>query len=415
MSADADHPTHTPRPSVSGKISAGQAFGKYRIVRPVGVGGMAQVFLASREGPEGFAKRYVIKRILPQLAHDEQFARMFVTEAKVAAMLDHPNIVHVFDFEIEHGNFYLVMEYVSGASLANVLRANRRKGVPLGSLIAVEIGVAVAHALAYAHDVTLPDGKPLDLVHRDISPGNILLSLDGAVKLADFGVVKTSLSATEVGVVNGKWAYMSPEQITGEAVDRRSDLFSLGIVLYEIITGMRLFRAENAAATASRVMELEVPRPARVVPDLDPRLDYIVMKLLERDLKARYQNAGELAADLHSAARITGVLGRRDPASWIDPRFFPDRTSTPVLGSSMNGGGRLSPVQAHVSLGPAPAAGEPALEMAAASTVLVPESAEGVFANPSARPSDSGVSRALVIAIITACLIGSVVFWLILF
>ena len=150
----------TPSPPEQGdQIVAGQRIGKYRIVRPVGVGGMAQVFLASREGPEGFAKRYVIKRILPQLAHDEQFARMFVTEAKVAAVLDHPNIVHVFDFEIEHGNFYLVMEYVSGASLANILRANRRKGMPLGSLIAVEIGVAVAHALAYAHDVCLPDGK----------------------------------------------------------------------------------------------------------------------------------------------------------------------------------------------------------------------------------------------------------------
>ena len=133
--------------------------GKYRIVRDVGIGGMAQVFLAHREGPEGFSKPYVIKRILPQYSQDEQFARMFVIEAKVAAMLDHPNIVHVFDFEIEDGNYYLVMEFVSGASLAQLMRANRRRGTPLGAQIAVEIGAAMAHALAYAHELTFTDGR----------------------------------------------------------------------------------------------------------------------------------------------------------------------------------------------------------------------------------------------------------------
>ena len=232
-----------PAASAGAPVVAGQTIGKYRIIRDVGVGGMAQVFLASRQGPEGFAKPYVIKRILPQYSRDEQFSRMFVTEAKVAALLDHPNIVHVFDFEFENGDYYLVMEYVAGASLAQVLRANRRKGVPLGAQIAVEIGVAVAHALAYAHDLTLPDGTPLDLVHRDISPGNVLISRDGAVKLADFGVVKTSMTATVVGVVNGKWAYMSPEQISGQAG---------GPAVGPLFPGNRVVRDHHGEAFVSR-------------------------------------------------------------------------------------------------------------------------------------------------------------------
>jgi len=346
VSTNPGHPISSPSPQTSaGQVTAGQVIGKYKIVRDVGVGGMAQVFLASREGPEGFAKPYVIKRILPQYSNDEQFARMFITEAKVAALLDHPNIVHVFDFEIENGNYYLVMEYVAGASLAHIMRANRRRGEPLGAQIAVEIGVAVAHALAYAHEVALPDGRPLDLVHRDISPGNVLVSRDGAVKLADFGVVKTSMTATNtvVGVVNGKWAYMSPEQISGQPVDQRSDLFSLGIVLYEIITGLRLFRAENAAATASRVMEAPIRHPKTMVADLDPRLDHIVMKLLERDPKARYQSAAALAADLEAVrASPTFSAGALRLRSLVRTRF-PEQTGTPALGTSFTDTARATP------------------------------------------------------------------------
>jgi eukaryotic-like serine/threonine-protein kinase len=308
--------------------------GKYRIVRDVGIGGMAQVFLAHREGPEGFAKPYVIKRILPQYSQDEQFAKMFITEAKVAALLDHPNIVHVFDFEIEDGNYYLVMEYVAGASLAAIVKANRRRGTPLGAQIAVEIGTAIAHALSYAHELTTFDGRSLDLVHRDISPGNVLVSRDGAVKLADFGVVKTSMTTTEVGVVNGKWAYMSPEQISGQPVDKRSDLFSLGIVLYELITGERLFRAENAAATASRVMNAPIPRLSTVVSDLDPRLDDIVMTMLDRDPRGRYQTAAALAADLEAVRGSPQFSGGSARLRTLVRTIFPEESNEPALGTS---------------------------------------------------------------------------------
>ena len=321
-------------PDSGGDAVAGQTIGKYKIVRGVGVGGMAQVFLATREGPEGFAKPYVIKRILPEYSQNEQFAKLFVIEAKVAAMLDHPNIVHVFDFEIENGSYYLVMEYVAGTSLSGLLRANRRRGVPLGAHLAVEIGAAVAHALAYAHGLTLPGGKSLDLVHRDVSPGNVLVSRDGAIKLADFGVVKTSMTATVVGVVNGKWAYMSPEQISGQVVDQRSDLFSLGIVLYEVITGIRLFRGESAAATARRVMEAEVRRPRALVPDLDQRLDDIVMKLLQRDLGAHYQLAAEVAADLDALRALPGFAAGTARLRGVIRALFPEESAVPALGAS---------------------------------------------------------------------------------
>jgi serine/threonine protein kinase len=384
----------TPTPDAEREVAVGQSIGKYRILRHVGVGGMAQVFLASREGPEGFAKPYVIKRILPELSRDEQFAKLFVIEAKVAAMLDHPNIVHVFDFEIEHGNYYLVMEHVAGASLATLMRANRGRGVPLGAAIAVEVGAAVAHALAYAHDLTLPDGTPLDLVHRDISPGNVLISRDGAVKLADFGVVKTSMTATVVGVVNGKWAYMSPEQISGQTVDQRSDLFSLGIVLYEVITGMRLFRAESAAATASRVMEAKVRRPKAVVPDLDPRLDHIVMQMLERNPQTRYQTAAALAADL-DALRTTpafssGAFRLREVVRALLPE-----TSTPALGTFFSD-----------AAGTSPAGSDPGRHAPNQSAFLTP--------GPTGS-SGAAVSSRLLIVIAALCLFASLIFWLLVF
>jgi len=397
-------PIHALSPPAAGTSPAAvaQTIGNYRIIRGVGVGGMAQVFLASREGPEGFAKPYVIKRILPELSRDEQFAKMFVIEAKVAALLDHPNIVHVFDFEIEDGNYYLVMEYVAGASLAHILKAHRRRGLALGPQIATELGAAVAHALAYAHELTLPSGQPLELVHRDISPGNVLISRDGAVKLADFGVVKTSMAATVVGVVNGKWAYMSPEQITGQSVDHRSDLFSLGIVLYEVITGIRLFRAESAAATASRVLEAAIPRPASLVPDLDRRLDDIVMKLLERNPDDRYQTAAALAVDLEALRASPGFSAGGAQLRGLVRTLFPDESSAPALGTSLTDATRPIPSLASgASPGKkAPPSGDDAARQSTALRAV---------------STADGTSAKLILAIVAACVMGSLIFWLLVF
>ena len=399
VSTKPDIPMIVPPPSApEGRIQPNQRIGKYRIVRDVGVGGMAEVFLASREGPEGFAKPYVIKRILPQYSRHEQFAGMFVTEAKIAAILDHPNIVHVFDFEIENGNYYLVMEYVAGAALTGIMRASGKKGLPLGPQVALEIGVAVAHALAYAHDLTLPDGKTLDLVHRDVSPGNVLISRDGAVKLADFGVVKTSMTETVVGFVSGKWAYMSPEQISGQAVDQRSDIFSLGIVLYEVITGRRLFRGSSAADTASRVMQAPVARLTAVVPDIDPRLDQIVMRMLERDPAERYQSAAALAADMDllrsSPAFSAGVSRLRT----LVRTLFPEENAGPALGTS------ISVVPRQTPLGGVP-------RMVSG---RVDEDLDWGTAGSAVSPKAT-VKSSLVIGIVAACVVGSALFWFLVF
>src|SRR4029079_7270467 len=285
--------------------------GKYRLIRDLGIGGMARVSLATLEGPAGFSQPYVVKGILTQVVRNTQFARMFANEARVAAMLDHPNIVRVFEFEKDSGNYYLVMEYVDGASLDQIARAARKGGVPLGPDFAVEVGLPLARALAYAHALKLPDGRPLDLVHRDASPGNVLISRDGAVKLTDFGVVKSSITTTVAGAVKGKLSYMSPEQISGQRVDHRSDLFSLGVVLYEVTTGLRLFRGDSLGATAVRVMRAVVPPPRSVMPETDPRLEAILMKLLERDPRARYQSAADLLIDLEGY-RSSGAGDKRN-------------------------------------------------------------------------------------------------------
>ena len=396
---------------VSTSAATPATIGKYRIVREVGVGGMAEVFLASREGPEGFAKPYVIKRILPQYSQDEQFARLFVTEAKIAALLDHPNIVHVFDFEIERGNYYLVMEYVAGASLLNIVRAAVQKGLPLDPQVAVEVAAGVAHALAYAHDLTLPDGTRLDLVHRDISPGNILISKDGAVKLADFGVVKTAVTETPHGIITGKWAYMSPEQLGNQGIDRRSDLFSLGIILYEVATGRRLFRGSSPNDTIARVRTAIIPRPRTLVPDLDPRLDQIIMRLLERDLRTRYQSAADLATDLEALRATPAFAGGAHRLRTLVRSLFPDDQAAAALALSLTPMPRPTPGQSFQRITSESTPLSLALPAAALGRATEPSLAlPQVPALPPA--SQLPVSWKLIAAVTFACLAASALFWL---
>lgn len=263
---------------------------------------MAQLFLASHDGPDGLERLCVLKRILPQLSEDPSFAAMFINEARVAALLSHPNIVRVFEVSREEEPYYLAMEYVEGASLDRLMKAARRAGQSLGPRVAVEVGIPVAAALAYAHDFSLADGAPLSLVHRDVAPDNILLSREGVVKLTDFGVVKTAINThgTVAGVVKGKWAYMSPEQVLAMDVDRRSDVFSLGIVLYELSTGVRLFRGDSVPQTANAVARAEVVPPSQIVPDFPLPLERILLKALAREPSQRYQTTAQLGAYLEA-------------------------------------------------------------------------------------------------------------------
>jgi serine/threonine protein kinase len=413
----------------------GEVVGKYRLIRDLGIGGMARVSLATLEGPAGFSKRYVVKRILPEFARNPQFARMFANEARVAAMLDHPNIVRVFEFDRENGTYYLVMEYVDGASLDQIVRAARKGGVPLGPDFAVEVGLPLARALAYAHALKLPDGRPLNLVHRDVSPGNVLVSRDGVVKLTDFGVVKSTITTTVAGAVKGKLSYMSPEQITVQNVDHRSDLFSLGVVLYEVATGLRLFRGDSLGATAVRVMRAVVPPPRSVMPETDPRLEAILMKLLERDPRARYQSAAELALDLEGY-RASGAGDKRSiPVTDMVNMLFP---SDSHIALAHTPGSMVSGSSSSISVN------TPGFDVDSSPNVIdneldVPlqfmqehdddpqrpvfpaarDKAPPAPAYAAAPPSvpmpvlrvDQGVSMKLILAVTLACLLGSLIFW----
>ena len=298
-------------------------FGKYRLLRLLAAGGMAQVYLASMDGPGGFSKTCVVKRILPEHVASPAFNKMFVTEAKVAALLDHPNIVQTFDFGQFEGQYYLAMEWVAGGSVDNILRQAMRKGVTLGPRIAALIGIPVLEALAYLESATLGD-QPLSLVHRDVTPGNVLVSNNGIVKLTDFGIVKSSASSelTVVGMLKGKYSYMSPEQANNLPLDHRSDIFSLGICLYEIATGRRLFKRDNLAATLECVTHATVPRPSRSDPAFPPMLERILMKALALHREDRYPSARDMREELERfSAGEHGMSGARELSTLMHELF----------------------------------------------------------------------------------------------
>ncbi len=253
---------------------------------------MAEVYLATAQGAEGFEKPVVIKRIRPQLATDASFVEMFIAEAHLASHLSHPNLVHIFDFDRHQDTYYLAMEYIRGRSLGEANKRARELNTPARPVLVAQVGVEVARGLGYAHKVT-HHGKPLNLVHRDVTPQNILLSYDGAVKLTDFGIAKAGGRATTIGTLKGKFAYMAPEQARGDPVDARTDLFALGITLWELLTGARLFHAETDWGVLHAVQERPVPSPAELNPEVDEELSQVVLKALERPKEARYQSGAE--------------------------------------------------------------------------------------------------------------------------
>jgi serine/threonine protein kinase len=279
--------------------------GKYQLLRRVATGGMAEIYVARADGLAGFEKLVVLKRILPQHAESEEFIRMFLTEARLAATLHHPNIVQVYDIGEDAGTYFFTMEWVQGQDLRKLVRAARKAERPLPLEHIVHIVAGVAAGLEHAHARTDADGRPLGIVHRDVSPSNVIVTYDGAVKLVDFGIAKaaSAQAATVAGTLKGKIPYMSPEQCRGEGVDNRSDVFSIGTLIWELTTGLRLFSGDNEIAVLNRVARGDVPPPSTVRPDYPPGLEEVVMRALQSDPRARYQTAMDLQIDLEDFAR----------------------------------------------------------------------------------------------------------------
>jgi serine/threonine-protein kinase len=282
-------------------------FGKYTLLKKLAKGGMAELFLAIQRSVAGFEKLIVIKRILPEMNQDRAFIEMLLHEARIAATLSHPNIVQIFDVGQELGQYFIAMEHVHGEDLRSIVRQMKKKALlefPPEHALCITLGVCAG--LAYAHERKELDGSDLHIVHRDISPQNIVVTFSGDVKIVDFGIAKSDSKtgeATKSGKLKGKVPYMSPEQARGEHIDHRSDIFSTGVMLFELTTGKRLFKGASEYDTLKMICEEDYPRPSRVRPGYPPGLEAIVMKALEKDRERRYQNAREMQADIEAFIR----------------------------------------------------------------------------------------------------------------
>lgn len=277
--------------------------GRYHLLRKLAAGGMAELFLAYAEGVGGFRKLVVLKRVLPHLAENAEFVRMLLEEARLAATLSHPNIVSVLDVGEAEGHHFVVMEYVHGRDAHKLLRERARQGgIPLHVALGIVLGTA--HGLHHAHRRTDLDGSPLGIVHRDVSPSNVLVGYDGSVKVADFGIAKASALTrnTVSGSLKGKVGYMSPEQCRGEPVDCRSDIFALGILLYELTTHQRVFFGDNDFAVMNKVVEGRWDLPSAMIERYPPELERIIVRALELDPEERHSDAATFAAEVDAFA-----------------------------------------------------------------------------------------------------------------
>jgi tRNA A-37 threonylcarbamoyl transferase component Bud32 len=280
------------------------------LLERIAVGGMAEVYRAKSFGTHGFERIVAVKRILASMAEDDEFVRMFVDEARLASTLTHQNIVQIFDFGHQDKLHYIAMEYVAGRDLRTVLDRHKKLRQPMDPAMACTIIARVAEALDYAHRKRDPSGKEVKIIHRDVSPQNVLLSFDGEVKLCDFGIAKavTQSTRTQVGVLKGKFAYMSPEQVRGRQIDRRSDIFALGVIFYEMLTSERLFLGDSDYSTLEAVRGARVTPPRQHNPSLPARLEEVCLKMLAREPGERYQWASEVLEDVTRFLYSTGQV-----------------------------------------------------------------------------------------------------------
>jgi serine/threonine protein kinase len=285
--------------------------GRFRLLQLLAVGGMGELYLAlARDAEiEGLEHLVVLKRILPAFAADRTVVTMFLTEARIAARLDHPNVVRVFDMGKANGSLYFTMEYLHGGDLERLFDAAKARGggINLGQILTIILNVC--EGLHFAHEMRRVDGRPMGIVHRDVSPGNVFITFDGEVKLVDFGIAKvlSKSGATHDGMLKGKIAYMSPEQVRGDPIDRRSDIFGIGILLYEMVTLTHLFDSENEYEIMTQIAGGVIPPPSERRPGLSPELERIILKALAPTRNDRYPTAEALAWDLAEFARTHDI------------------------------------------------------------------------------------------------------------
>ncbi|MCK8499826.1 protein kinase [Myxococcus fulvus] len=316
----------------------GERIGKYEVVTQLSVGGMAELFLGFTSGPGGFRKYVVVKRILPDARDNEQFERMFLDEARITAAFNHPNIAQVFDLGQEEDGLFLAMEFIAGQNLNQITSACLRhhRPVPLGFTLSVARDVCMA--LHYAHTFTAPSGEPSPVIHRDVAQKNIMVTYDGMVKLLDFGIAKAknSLERTHAGTVKGTTGYMSPEQVRGEKLDGRSDLFSVGVMLHEMLTGARLFAGRTERDEMMKILEAPIPWPSHVTPHVSEQISKVVMQALERSREKRFANGRDMARALEAAAG-TLMQDAEHRATLMKEMFAERMAATRALLESVDG------------------------------------------------------------------------------
>ena len=382
-------------------------FGPYKLIERISVGGMAEVYKATEHGVEGFERTVAVKRILPHIAEDDEFITMFKDEAKIAGQLNHGNIAQIYNLGQQGDSFYIALEYVAGKDLRNIFTRCQQQGRPMPIAQACFVVMKVSEGLDYAHNKRDKHGRHLNIVHRDVSPPNVLVSYEGEVKLIDFGVAKAAgrVSRTQAGILKGKFGYMSPEQVRGMPLDRRSDVFSLGVVLYETLVGQRLFQGDTDFATLEMVRTVDVPVPSSKNPEIPKDLEAILMKALSGEPETRYQTAMELHDELQAFMFQHGMFySRKDLAAWMRKQYAREIELEKDKNSGKPGGpprpappGAAAGRKPTMSGVPAPKVPPPAVPQGPSGAPRPPIVASkpppgspGPKAPPTARPSQAG-------------------------
>ena len=326
--------------------------GRYAVYEAIASGGMATVYFGRLLGEGGFTRSVAIKRLHAHLAQNPEFSSMLLEEARLAGRIRHPNVVSALDVVALEGELFLVMEYVHGESVASLARAAAADGTRIPVGVTASIVSALLHGLHAAHEATGDHGRPLHLVHRDVSPQNVLVGIDGIARVLDFGIAKARDSAetTTDGRVKGKYAYMAPEQLQGQPIDRRTDVYSAGVVLWEMLTGQRLFVGETEGETMKNTLFPKVESPCTVVPGLPPELEEITLRALSRDPSARFDNARQMATAIE---KCVALATSTEVGEWVDAMAGPtlERRAETLRAMEMSAEG-AAPAPAVASPGP---------------------------------------------------------------